>query len=373
MDGNFAKVALFYVFCWGCILVTFCMFSYIIKKFSRVWCIRLSTFGLLAGIILIMLFQDDLEGWYLILGAIWGVADGIYWCSMHTFTSEAMAGKKMAGYTAWYIGISYFTRVVFPFTLGAVIQRVGFGPAVAIVTALAVLLLIFTLILRDQRKNGNRGFSMRAFFDHMRSKKIARPLWTQYGIQFFYGLFSIATLCTTILVFTSVNDNFTLGYLASICAGASIIFLTIYKSIKSKRAKVWVYHILSALPLVCAVALLFHLSVVTVILCQVGYWAFKPAVQTELERARMNLMEDFGAEHLHTEGLMFCETAYGLARGIGLLAIILAYYSGVFYVFQIIPVIVMATTFTAAILLHRWNKKYIMNKHTLLDHDKGEI
>lgn len=359
-NGDFSKVALFYAFVWGSIILTFWLFSYIVKNFSRVWCIRISTIGLLAGVILILVYQDSLTDWYLILGALWGLAEGIYWCSMHTFTSEAMGGKKMAGYAVLYTGISYLTRLVFPLTLGAVIQFVDFALAVTIVVILAFLLLLFTLILRDQRKSEGRGFSMRAFAKYVRDKKLSRPLWAQFWLQFLYGLFSTATVCTTILVFLSVHDNFKLGYLSSICAGTSIVVLSLYKLIKSPRVKILFYHISSILPFVCSLGLLFEANQFTIVTCLIGYWAFRPAVQAELERARMNLMADFGAEHLHTEGLLFSEASYALARAVGLAAIIFAYFLDMFYVFQVIPVIIMASTFFAAIWLHIWTKKYIL-------------
>ena len=360
-DGDFSRVALFYACCWGGILLTFWLFSYVVKKFSRVWCIRGSAIGLLVGVILVLLLENNLREWYLLLGAVWGVASGIYWCSMHTFTSEALGGKKMSGYAAWYFITNAFMRIVFPFTLGAIIEspKLGFVAAAAIATGLAVVLVLFTLILRDRRKSEGKRFSVRTFLRLIRERKLSRPIWSQFWIQFLYGLQSVMTLGITILVFLSLQSNFSLGALTSIFAGVSIVALAIYKPIKSQRVKIWIYYVTSILPILAAIGLLFGASPLTVILCQAGYFSFRVVSNTELERARMNLMADFGAEHLHTEGLLFTEVSYVLARFVGLGLILAIYFSGVLYLFQVLLVLLATTVLLAAVLLHLWTRRHM--------------
>jgi YQGE family putative transporter len=360
-DGDFSRVALFNCTVWCGIMLMFWLFSYVVKKFSRVWCIRISTVGLLAGVILVLLLRDSLADYYLLLGAVWGLSLGIYWCSMLTFTSETQGGKRMSGYVSWFIGISAFTRIVFPFTLGAIIEspNLGFGSAAGIATGLAVILLLFTLILRDQKKSEGKNFSMRAFFRYIREKKIKKPIWSQFWIQIVYGFVAVISLCVTIIVVLNVESNLELGILTSIWAGASILVLLIYKAIKSPKAKTWAYFILGSLPLLGAIGLLFDVNLVLVVICQGAYLSFKPAVQSELEKARTNLMADFGAEHLHTESLLFTEFAYFASRFAGVGLILAVYFSGVFYLFQVLIVLLMATFFISIILLHFWNKKHL--------------
>ena len=357
-DGNFSKVAFFYAVCWSGLMLTFWLFSYVVKKFSRVWCIRASTFGLLSSVILVLLLRDSLDQYYLILGAIYGLSLGIYWCSMHTFTSEALGGAKMSRYTALYVGITTFVRVVAPLTLGAIIEFVDFAAAAAIATGLAAVLLMFTLILRDNRKSQGKGFSMRAFFEHIRRENIARPIFLQFWIQAFFGILLLASVAITVLVALTFKDDFALGYFTSAFAAASIITLTCYKAIRSPRAKAFVLHILSALPLLGAIGLLFGLSPATVIMCQAGFLTFKTAADSEFERTRLNLMADFGAEHLHTEGLLFIELGYGMARTVGLGLLLLAYFSGTFYFFRVFIFALMCIMLIGIVLLQLWRRKY---------------
>jgi len=131
-NGNFGAIGLFLLVQYVGIIVTFWLFSYIVKKFSHVWCIRVSTLFLLGSIVMILLMQDNLAESFLLLSAVYGIGQGIYWCSIHTFTSKTMGGKKMASYAAWYVILTSATAALTPFTLGAIIEFVSFEITVII-------------------------------------------------------------------------------------------------------------------------------------------------------------------------------------------------------------------------------------------------
>ena len=353
-------VALFFSMLWGGVAATFWAFSYIIKRVSRAWCIRFATILLLVAIILVLLLQDSVDQYYLWLGLAWGLASGVYWCSMHTFAAEAMGGKSMAGFTTWFIAMGAFTRIVFPVTLGSIIEFVGFATAATIATGLAITLLCFTMVLRDPRKTKGAGMSLIKFFKHMRAQKASRALWGQYFVQFCYGLFGVATLCTTILIVVQFQDNFGLGSLTSIGAAIAIAVLMTYKAIKHTRTKSVMLSIASTLPLLATIPLLFALNSFTLVLAVAGFLSFKSPAQAEMERAKLNMMTDFKAEQFHTESLVFIESAYLLARAVGIAIILGIYFSGIYYALQVLLFALIAMVPLSVILLHRWTKKYIV-------------
>lgn len=364
-DGNFGMVGVFYAISYTTIMVAFWLFSYIIKKFSRVWCIRISTIFLLGNTVLVLLLQNKLTDYYLVLAVIYGIAQGIFWCSIHTFATEALGGKKMSGYVGWFISLTAFANIVFPFTLGALIEFVSFTAAALIATGISIMLLLFTLTLRDQRKNNGAGFSLRVFFRHLRERQISRPMWLQFLIQSMYGIQTMVGICITILIVREFGSNYGLGALTSIFSAVALVTVVIYKAIKSQKLKIVVFYVASMIPLCCAVALLFTVSHVTIIMCMAGYTGFRVASQTELDRTRMNLMSDFNAEHLHTEGILFTEFSYFIARVLVCGLIALAFYTGIFFLFQIIVISLIALVPLSAVLLRLWTKKYIISKHDL--------
>lgn len=366
-DGasGLGMVGIFYAISYTTIMLSFWLFSYIVKKFSRVWCIRVSTIFLLGNTIMVLLFRNKLADYYLILAVLYGIAQGIFWCSIHTFTTEALGGKKMAGYIGWFISLSAFANIVFPFTLGAIIEFINFTAAALIATGISIVLLLFTLVLRDQRKNNGVGFSLRAFFRHLREKQISRPMWSQFLIQSMYGIQTMVTICITILIVRELDSDYSLGALTSVFSAVALVTVTVYKTIKAPKLKIWIYYAASMIPLCCAVVLLFSVSHFTIILCMAGYTGFRVASQTELDRTRMNLMSDFDAEHLHTEGVLFTEFSYFIVRVVVSGLIVLAAYTDTFFLFQAIVVTLIALVPLSAILLHLWTKKYIINKHVL--------
>jgi YQGE family putative transporter len=303
------------------------------------------------------LLQNQIADYYLMLGAVYGLTQGMYWSSMHTFTTEALGGKRMGGFVAWHVVLASFNRAVFPFTLGAIIQFVSFGTAVLIMLCIAAVLLSFTFVMREQRKSGGAGMSMRRFFAHVREKKLSRRMWSQFFIQMMFPLQMTATVCITILIVLQFDNDFSLGALTSVFALVAILTMTLYKSIKSPRFKLCFYYVASMIPLVCAVALLFGVSNVTIILCQAGFVGFRMVSGSELDKTRMNLMSDIGAEHLHTEGLLFIESGYFIARMAVCSLIVLAFSLGIFF-FQVLVVALVATVPLSAVLLHLWTRKF---------------
>lgn len=358
-NGNIGSVGLFNLIYYAAIFITFLLSSYIIKRVSRVWAVRVSILLTCSSILLILVLQGQLEKFYLMLAGVWGAAQGVYWASMHTFTTEALGGKKMAGYVIWYTALSSLTRVIFPFTLGAVIQYAnkGFGVAVLVMLCISVVLLAFTFVMREQRKNGTVGLSMRKFFRHLRKEGHTRRTWSQFFIQMLFPLQSIVTVCITILIVLEFRNNFSLGALTSVFSGVAVLTITFYRIVKSQRIKTIVFFAASFIPLGCAAALLFSVSRTTIILCQAGFVGFRVVSGSELEKTRMNLMSDIDAEHLHTEGLLFIEFAYFLARMAACALIISAASFGAFF-FQVLVVVLIATVPLSAMLIYLWTRKY---------------
>ena len=150
--GDFGAIGLFLLVQYIGIIVTFWLFSYIVKKFSRVWCIRVSTLFLLGSIILILLMQDNLAESYLLLSAVFGIGQGIYWCAILTFTSQSMGGKRMSGYAVWYIVLTSAVSALTPFTLGALIEFVSFEITILIALGFRIPLMTCSQLLLTKRK-----------------------------------------------------------------------------------------------------------------------------------------------------------------------------------------------------------------------------
>jgi MFS family permease len=361
-DGDITRVGLFYLINFSTLAITFFLFSYIVKKFSRVWCIRASSAFLFAGIILVLLFQNQLGEFYLLLGGIYGIAQGIFWSSIHTFTCETLGGKKMASFAAWFMLLAAASRALFPLTLGAIVEFVNFTTGALIALGFCIIFLAFTLIMRDKRKSGTAGLSMRKFFTHIKREKISRPIWSHFWIQGMFGAQVLLNICLTILIVISFDNNFHLGVLTSIFAGVAVISVTIYKLIKSPKIKLWVYYITSFIPLFSAIGLLFGINPLIVIICQAGYVGFRVVSNVEFDKTRNNLMHDFGAEQFHTESLLFVEISYYIARVFVCVSLVaISIYFGP-WAFRVFVFIIIATVPLKAILLRLWTKKYIFNK-----------
>jgi YQGE family putative transporter len=313
-DGNITKVALFYLVLFGAIALFYTIFSYVVKRYSRVWCVRASTLALVGSIVLILFLKDSLATYYLLFALCYGIAEGIYWSSIHLFTTEQMGGRQMRTYLTWFYVLMAATRIIFPVTLGAVIRFVSFTVAAFIAAGIGIVLVLWSLFLREQSSTLSHNMSMKNFFTTIRDKNLSGKMWHNFGIQFVAMLFSCTSICLTILVVLVYGDNLELGVLTSIFAGASIASLTAYRLIRNRRARRICLWIASVLPALSAIGLLFGVSATSVIAIQIGATIFGVIPRMEFDRQRMNIMKDSGLEHLNAESMVFCEFAFAIGR-----------------------------------------------------------
>jgi len=359
-NGSIGAVGLFNLVFFAALILAFWLASYVVKKISRVWCVRISILLSFIAILLILLLQSQLAEVYIMLAAVYGASQGIYWASMHTFTTETLGGKRMAGFVAWHVVLASAMRIIFPFTVGALIEytKEGFGTAVLVMLVISLIELAFTFVMLEQRKSESAGLSMRKFFGHLRKEGQMRRTWSLLFAQLLFPLQGLITLCITVLIFLEFKSNFTLGLWSSVFAGVAILTIGFYKLIKSPRVKIITFYAASFIPLACAVALLFSVTPVTIIVCQAGFVGFRVVVGLELDKTRLNMMSDIGADHLHTEGLLFTEIGYFVVRVAACALIIYAASFGALF-FQILVVAFIATVPLSAILIHLWKRKYL--------------
>ena len=378
--NDLSVVATFHAVEWTALFVSFAFFSYIVKQHSRVLVIRVATAVLVASVCLILVFQDSLVDYYIILAAMFGFACGMYWSSMLTFISQTFAGRKMTGYIVWEQIIFAAARILFPFTLGALIEFVDFGVAAALSLGIGVVLVGFTFFMREIKHEVKpQPLSMRGYLRTMKAAGLSRPLWGNLIIQFlhdFYRRVAVAITVLIVVVFIDEDPNYTIGLFASVFAAANIVIIVCYKMIRSKRVKQILYYISGIVPVLAAIPLLFQVSALTIIILQAGFIAVGCIQKSEIDVLRINAMKIMGkccrseaegkvVECLHTESLLFTEFPMWIVRMTICGVIALAWFFDAFLVFQIFVVFLVALMPIAGLLTKRWYKKYGYPGHTL--------
>jgi len=359
--GNIASVALFYIVFYIGIFVFFWGSSYLVKRFSRVLFLRISTLLLVGQICLILFLQDHLAQLYMLFAAVGGIAQGIYWASMHLLEGEIMGGDKMKKFMSWFYIMDCGAKIIFPFTLGAIIDYVSFFAAAIITFGIGVLLIVFSLLIKADYKRQH--MSLRNFIKTAKAEKILRPVMINLWINFLWGFICLSTMCVTILtmtVFVDDNANAMLGMFTTIFAAAAIILIFAYRLIKPKPAQIAIIFITCLLPLLLSMGLLFEISLVTLLLFQLGYGAIcvipKKVTSTLSVNipVRLNCPQFVAENNVLSEMFLFC----GRILGLGIIA--LAHFTDP-YVFQVMVVVLLFCNFLTFFLIRSLYNRYNVN------------
>ena len=362
-DNSLFVVAMYNLLLFGALFVGFAVTSYIIKRHSRVWAIRISAVAKVGSLLLVIFLQDHVVEFYMLFAALFGLAEGVYWGAILTLTSQTM-GRRMSGFIVWEQVVRSVASIVFPVTLGALIQFVDFRVVAILCAVLGVILLGFTCLLREVKCHDCKPLSMTNYIRTMRARGMGRAVHYHFWLQTFHDFYRRVTLLLTVLIMVSFGDNLSLGIFGSVFAAANIAVIVIYKWAGPKRrAGKTMFWFSAVAPLAFGIALLFNVSPATIILLHVGYIALGCIVRAEADKLRFSLQKYLGDESWHTESLLLTESGFMLTRIAMPLIVLLAYFTDVFMIIQGLIVVMMAFVLVVAIMIATWHRRYGRLQH----------
>ena len=338
--------------------------SYIVKRFSAVWSIRAGVLLSVCAISLVCVFNDQIVDLYLLFAGLIGASSGFFWIAFNGFSAYAMSGERMHAYQT-YKNISWsVASVIFPFTLGSIIHWVSFYISALVVLAIGIVLVGFTLMMNGRSMPKSR-MSMTAYAKIVKSARLTRPALHNFAFQYVGTIFTSCGLFATILIAIHFGNSFSLGSIVSIFAVVSITILTIYRFIKSMRAKTIVFAVTVALAILLTLPLCFEINRVTIILLQTAMSLFVGA-SVELGRLQCDTMRILGKPSVTTENLIFCELAYFLGRFSILGLILFGWYMGGVHMFAYVILGGISTS-----IIGFWLWRGFWKKYGSLDTNKG--
>jgi len=362
-NNNIASVALFNLILFATLFITFCIFMYIVRKFSKIWNLRLAVLVNIILVSLIILLNDNLIDYYLLLGLLNGIAMGMYWASMHTLTGEVIEKDYVRTYMI-YAQIAYTcARIIFPITLGLLIHYIDFIISAWFTLIAAIIVIFFTFFL-SENENAKKPLSIKNFFKTIKNNNLTKQFKHNFLIQFMYGIYSIfISLSMTILIVNAFDDkaSLNLGLFNSIFAGASIVLLTIYQLLKKHKNKIFYASII--LPLILTIFLFIqkdynNLSVTSVLLFISAYSILSGIVRSESDSLRINITKLLEHDEITNENILITEVAYFLARTVSLPIFIILYLINLNIIFIITIYLMLIILLISGILLKKWYRKY---------------
>ena len=357
-DGNFGLVGLFYVVHFALLFVGYIISSYISKRYSRVWCIRSAVLIILVTLVLIVFLQDQIDTFYLLFGGLTGIAMGMMWGPVNMFVTQTFGGPRMSAVMTYQNSVSSVIKIIFPFTLGAIIEYASFFLASVIALSISICCIAFTFFLRDN-KALNKPLSMRKYYRLIKEKKFTKPV-AVLGLTHFLSTQAIvcAPFLTNIMIAQVYGNNFSLGWMLSVFYAASILVMISYKLLKPGRVKNSYFMGSCVLAFLFSLGLLFGVDKTTLIFFNIASIALLMLTRIEVFALSFNIMKLLGHEEYLSESNLLQEFFMMLGRCLAMGIVALVYFIDISLLFSISAVVMMIMAPIACALVFFWYRAY---------------
>ena len=356
--GDVSAIGWFLLVEFSALFVLYMVASYLCKKIKPCWIVRASVLISSGMLLAMLLWPDMLESHYLLLGAVFGMASGLFWGANNYFISRSFNKENTTKFVAWFLGLASVARVVFPFTLGALIDLESLYVTTVVVLGIGIIQIFATFFIEIPVQS-SRSLDMRKYFRTLKEKQFVKPTMQQWFATMLKGLASYPTATVIIiLTMTVYGTHMSLGALTSVFALTSVAFIVIFRRLKG-RAKIIFLCLGMVLPILASGSLLLSVGYVTVALHQGLFMSFRKVFQSEEQSMRLNSTKFWGGEEFTLESNLLFESALFCGRMVAGLMLVIIGIIGATYLILALTIITMTVAFSvSAFLLQRWKGKY---------------
>lgn len=251
LSDSIVTISIYYISNFIVFGIVYFLMSYLVDRTSRIWLYRLGIL-LFGGFIVLLIFVGEELSQYIVLaGAVYGVAEGVYYSAYNVLKGEMVPRKNMSTYATLSMVFEKVLKVVFPVLLGYMIDASSFVTTAIFVLFVIVFQIGATFLVKAQRPD-NSSFE---FFKYLKSlrgntediKRIKRI----YNISWLYGFKTIFTTLFSIITIYTFKTNLKLGIFTSLSSFIAVLSLLFFKYCTKEGKRTALYVSLSIL-LVCS-------------------------------------------------------------------------------------------------------------------------
>jgi hypothetical protein len=355
-DYNIFSVALFLLADVIAVFFFFAVSSFICKKVKAIYVTRASAVFFCAFAVAAIVLESRLSKIYVLLGALWGTVQGLYWGAMNFVTSRVFEKRKVLNFFSSRYIIAAVIGIVFPITFGIVIDFGSWAITSALVLLVGAVQLLFSFFIKMERQSEKK-MDYRGFFRGLRAANHTAATVKLWFVCALTSFSYILPALMTILIIYTFGSNFGIGVFGTAFAVFNIIVLTVYRK-SPQRVKTPVYFLAGCLPFLVAAALIFNVSMVTIIIFN-AVTVMRSVINIEENKTRLNAVHNWGGEKFLLESHLFFESALFVGRVIAISLLFAVYALGATKFLLGIGITLMLFIFAIhAILLFLWRGKY---------------
>ncbi|MCL2570749.1 MAG: hypothetical protein FWE16_06155 [Firmicutes bacterium] len=251
-DESLVAVGLFSIVHMSSLFLFFAVSATVSKRTKAVYMTRLSVFLVFVLLVLLLVFDSKLSSLYILFGFLWGLAEGFYWGAHQYLKAKGVKREAAAGFVSASIVILMLVKLIFPVTLGLLIDRTTFMVAISITMFFGFLMIVFSFLVAVERENGSSTrLSIKKYLVAARERGAHRETMVIFLIAFLKSFIHASTLLLPVIIILALDTNFSLGILTTIFGVTSVLAILAYQKFGFKHF--WMFGIimfLGSVPLI---------------------------------------------------------------------------------------------------------------------------
>lgn len=325
---NIIYIGLFYLIEYIILALSYRFSGFILKKINKSIFVSIGAVLLTVVVLMVYLLHDNIISYVALIAVVYGIAWGFFSSGFNNLTAETISSKHQVRFFAVKKIMFQLTYIIFPVTLGLIIDNINFGFMALIMLVICGLLIMFSFLIKP-KKTYKLSFNVKAFSIYLRkNSEQTKPLWLVYISTFFRGAsFDCFTTLITILVMRTFQSNTDLGMFQSIFTGCSLLTMAFYlKFYRKRRAKGFM--IPTIVLVACTiVGVMISTNKVSIICFTAVYSILNVILMSISDSRRAGVVRTLSLHSHILESNAFIEFFLGAGRIISTLAIL---FSGVF-------------------------------------------
>lgn len=325
VTDNIMKIGMFYAIYYLVLSSSYLISGFALKKINKSFFVSIGSVLLTVVVIMVYLLGKNVANFIPLIALVYGFAFAFFSSGFNGLTAETISSKHQVRFFAVKRILFQLTYILFPVSLGLIIDKINFSFMVMIIIAICLLLILFSFLIRP-KKSFKQTFSIKHFAKHMYSnRKDTKPLWIVYITAFFRGAsYDCFTTLVTIFVMKTFDSNTTLGMLQSIFTGCSLLTMFFYlKFYRKKRAMGFIIPTITLVS-VAVLGIVFATNQITVI-CFYAVYATLNVILLAISDSRRAGVVRLLSLHSHIlESNAFTEFFLGAGRIMSSLVLVLA-------------------------------------------------
>ena len=247
------KVTYYEIVTYVVMFISYYISSKIVNRTNRISVYRFSIFIWAVFVVFAVFYGEKIAQMIWLAGILCGLARGVYWSSFNVLKQEMIGKSSMSKFSTFSMILQKTINVVFPVTLGALIDVVSYSNAALVVLAFCLVQIVVSFMVKSKLPT-NSDFNLKAYFKRLKEKtELNKRLKFLYAACFVYGTNNAVSTLVNIYIMVMFGTNTSLGTITSFIAVA-VIIMTYLVGRFSKEGK--------RTPLYLSMAIIGALSVV---------------------------------------------------------------------------------------------------------------